>query len=479
MIDYKLMKHQKDAVFKSDLQPDLFLAWDMGTGKSCATINMIRNRCQDAGRLRRTLIIGPRIVLHNWKREFDMFSKIPQKAIHVLDGTIKKRVEKVHALKEYPAIFITNYESFQKKEFCDAIKQWGPEILVVDEAHYVKSYKSKRAKNIAEIADICDHRYLLTGTPILNNAMDLFMQYRILDGYLGGRSTFGHNFFVFRSRYFVDANAAWNSKPGHFPNFVPRQGAYKEMMATIARKTLRAEKKDCFELPPLVTQFFEVPMSPEQERVYKEMKKYFVSYLESGEAVTAKLAVTKALRLQQIASGFMKTDEGEVKRFKKVPRLDALKEQLETITPGHKVIVWACFKENYEMIREVCEDIGVKCLELHGATKDKQAVVDEFNNDEEVRVLIGNPGAGGIGVNLVSSTYSIYYSRNFKLGDFLQSQARNYRKGSEQHDKITHQILVAPNTIDALINDALKQKLDISDQILSVINQKGDMYGLK
>ena len=446
-------------------------------GKTCAVINMLRQRYAEESRLRNTLIFAPLIVLKNWKKEFKMFSKISQNAIVVLEGPIKKRIAQIKESKG-PRILVTNYDAVQNKDFVKALKEWGPEILVCDESHNLKNYKSKRAKAVAEIADLCKHRYLLTGTPILNNALDLFMQFRVLDGYLGKNSTFGTNYFAFRGLYFEDENQAFASKPGHFPKFVPRASTYDILNEKIKHKMLRVLKKDVLkELPPLVVEDRFISMGAEQERAYSQMKRDFVTFvkskLASGEprAVVAKLAVTKALRLQEIVSGYAKTEEGDIYRFDDVPRLALLEELLRELCVDHKVIVWAVFKENYKMIREVCEKIGVKCVEIHGdiPNKEKYANQDTFNNDASCRVLIGNPNAGGVGINLVASDYSLYYSRDFKLASDLQSEARNYRKGSEIHEKVTRVNLITPGGIDEIINDALLDKMDISERVIDKI----------
>ena len=475
MIDFDLMQHQKDVIYRSQFEPHLFLAWEMGTGKTCAIIQILRQLYGNHGALRKTLILAPKVVLDNWKDEFKKFSKIPPDYIHVLKGPVKKRAEYFASMDAFSSIAITNYDALQSQELTDAIIKWGPDILICDESHFLKNYQSKRAKNVAKISDVSRHKYLLTGTPILNNAMDLFMQYRVLDG----GKTFGHNFFVYRSRYFYDTNAGWKGSKNHFPNWQPREGSQHKLMALMADNTLRVEKEDCMDLPPLIVQDAKVELGLEQRKHYNEMKKYFMTYIK-GEVSVAQLAITKALRLQQIVSGFVKTDEGKIHRIKKNPRLDALKEYLEILTPNHKVIVWACFKENYKMIGEICDKIGIRYAELHGSVneKDRREAIRSFNNDAGMRVLIANQGAGGIGINLVSATYSIYYSRGFKLGDDLQSAARNYRRGSEIHAKITRINLVANETIDGLIADALKLKIDLSNSFLDYIKRNGSKYGL-
>lgn len=474
MIAYELMEHQKQAIFRSSFQRDLFLAWEVGTGKSCGTINILRQRYAEAGRIMRTVIICPLIMTKKWKAEFGLFSRVDPAQIHILEGSIAKRIQTIKNMKDYAGIFITNYDAFQNKDLADAFMGWQPEILVCDESHVLKNYKSKRAKEVARIADICKHRYLLTGTPILNNAMDLYMQFRILDGYLGKGATFGTNFFVFRGQYFRDANASWAGKPSYFPKWEPRESAYQELMDKIGAKTLRVRKSDCLDLPPFVVEELPVELSTEQRRMYEQMKKEFVTWIdkekESGtpKAVVARLAITKALRLQQIVSGFVKTDSGEEIRIKDCPRLEALRDLLEMICVENKVIVWACFKENYKMIAEVCKSLDLKYVEAHGdvANKDKFEAVRQFNSDPSIKVFIGNQGAMGVGIDLIPATYSVYYSRGFKLGDDLQSEARNYRRGSEIHDKVTRINLVAPDSTDQLIADALSMKIDISEAIL-------------
>ena len=161
MIDFKLMPHQKEAIEKSKNMPDIYLAFEMGTGKTCTTIQMIRARFTENKAIKNTIIVTPLITLKNWKEEFEKFSTIHPDAIHVLKGSTKKRAAQLKAIKE-PAIVITNYESFDSQEFFHAVKDWKPAILVADEAQALKNSQSKRAKKIALKADECDNRYLLS-----------------------------------------------------------------------------------------------------------------------------------------------------------------------------------------------------------------------------------------------------------------------------------------------------------------------------
>lgn len=456
----------------AEVIPDLGLFFEMGTGKSRSIVEILRRRFAAYNRIRKTLIFAPIVVCQNWKHEFALYSKINPKDIIVLTKSGKAREkELVKALGENldaNKIVITNYEAVQMEAVMSIIMHWRPEILVCDESQRLKNPQGKRAKLVAAISDMVQHRYILTGTPILNSPMDIFQQFRILDG----GATFGRNFFSFRSTYFIDRNEKWKGKQSYFPKWEPITDKFPDLQNKISAKALRVLKKDCLDLPPLIRQTITVEMSPEQKRIYKEMAEEYVAFIKSHEsesrAVVAQLAVTKALRLQQIISGFAKDDRGEIHRIA-CPRLTVLSDLLETITQTSKAIVWCVFKENYQMIQEVCKDLGIEYREIHGEIShaDRQTGMQEFRENPNIKVMIANQAAAGVGINLIEASYSVYYSKNFSLEQDLQSEARNYRGGSEVHEKVTRIDLIAENSIDELVNEALLNKQNISDRILS------------
>lgn len=468
--------HQKKAVAFSFQHRDVALLWMMGTGKTGATINILRGRYATYKRLLRTLILAPPVVLKNWQREFKLHSRINEKDIIVIRGTGQKRIDQLKETinGQQPKIILLNYEALLNKEVFELLSGYAPEVLVCDEAHRVKNFKSKRAGLVAKLAEQTLHNYILTGTPILNSLLDLFQQFKILDR----GETFGKNFYAFRGLYFEDENARWASKPGHFPKFVPRPSAYQDLQKRIYRKSLRVTKEECLDLPPLIKTTREVELSDEQKRMYKEMKNDFLTFVKSKakdpSAVVAQLAVTKALRLQQIISGFAKDEDGTVHTLDDVPRLQVLRELLEElVAQENKVIVWSVFKENYKQIQKVCDELGIRATQIHGgiSLRDKEQAIKDFSEDPTVRVMIANQKAGGIGISMVSAAYSIYYSKSFSLEDDLQSESRNHRGGAEIHDKITRIDLVAPGTIDELVTDALNKKQNISDLVLSWVDK--------
>lgn len=467
LVPFKIQpwKHQVQGIERALSQRDFAFFYDMGTGKTATTINTVRNLYKKNGRVMRTLILCPVVVCENWRREFYAHSQVGH-LIKVLHGPQKKRIEdfKMGISTKPQHIFTTNYEALQMKELTQLILNWKPEILICDESQRLKNHESQRAKMAYLIARNTEHNYILSGSPILNSPMDIFMQYKIMDR----GATFGDNFFIFRHRYFIDENAGMPQQR-YFPDWQIRDELINPLNDAIYSKAMRVMKKDCLDLPDLVRVEVPVDLSSEQARLYKEMKNDFITFLES-DSVTAQVAIVKALRLQQIVTGYIKTDMGQEIQLKENPRLKALEDILEDIPSTEKVIIWATFHENYRQISGLLEKMKINFVELHGGVKgsERQKNIDAFQKDPETRVMLANQAAGGVGVNLTAASYSIFYSRNFSLEQDLQAEARNYRGGSEIHQKITRIDLIARKTIDEIIAEALKGKQDLAEKVLEL-----------
>jgi SNF2 family DNA or RNA helicase len=470
--------HQREAVARALTSNELGLFFEMGAGKTKCAIDIIRHQFNSNRRKLRTLILGPVAVLYNWKHEIKLHSNIPLEDVHVADGTGSKRVAAVQDFcfakgSSRDGIVIVNYEALARaKPMFETIKTWEPEIIICDESHMLKNHQAEQTKRVTALADKAKYRYILTGTPILNSPIDVFSQFRILD--LG--ETFGTNFFVFRSTYFHDANERWAGRPGHFPKYLPRPSKFPELSDLIAKKSMRILKKDCLDLPPRIEQTVVVRMTKPQSKAYAQMKNEFMAWVENQrenktEAAVATTAMTKALRLMQIASGFVTTEEGTVVDLGANEKLELVEQYLTELTPEHKVILWCCFKHNYKQLAQVCTKLGVKHVFITGeqSAKEKQDSVNSFASDPDVRVVIANRRAGGTGINLTQASYSIVFSRNFSLAEELQSMDRNHRGGSQIHEKIVKIDLVTEDTVELKVLEAIQNKHDVSTQIIDFI----------
>lgn len=465
----KPWQHQLEAIDRAKALKEFALFFEQGCGKTSTAINILRHWMAQENAHIPTLIFCPPIVIENWKKEFGVHSKL-ERYVVCLTGPQVKRAELLRKkiIYEENVIAVTNYEALLMTDLMLEVEKWKPRALILDECHKIKTHNAKRTKAATRLSDTCEYKLLLSGTPILNSSMDIYSQFRVLDG---GES-FGKNFYQFRGRYFYDKNSGMPTQR-HFPNWQLKPSAMGELQDKIKKKAIQVKKADCLDLPPLVRQVIHVPMTPEQEKLYKAMKTEFIAYLDD-KACVAQLAITKALRMQQIVSGFVKFADGTQKRLADTPRMAALKDLLETITPEHKVIVWAVFKENYDQIRQVCNELGIAYAECTGEMSHTQKMdsVERFSSDPSCRVFFGHPLSGGIGVNLVAASYSIWFSRNFSLEADLQAEARNHRGGSEIHQKITRIDLVTPGTIDELVTERLSGKEQLGAEMLRSLREK-------
>lgn len=471
-----LWKHQESGVNQAVevLKENNFMfgefafIFDVGTGKTGTLITTLRKIFSTHKRIPTTLICSPVITLENWANEWSIFSKVDEKHVIVLKGPVKKRIKTIEdSMKKLngECIFITNYEGIRTKDLANKLVEIKPEILVCDESHRAKTHNSKTTKVLNKIADETKFRYILTGTLITNSEFDIFSQWRILDK---GKS-FGRNFYHFRNKYFYDNNAGM-PKAKYFPDWRIRSGSHADMDTYLKLRSLKAIKEDCIDLPDLVEKTIKVDPTPEQKRVHNEIAKKLIAEINEGVYATAENALTKTLRLAQVSSGFIKTEDDKTREIKN-DKVKALKELLfDLCVEGkEKVIVWAVFKHNYEQIRRVCDALNIRYKEGHGGVRNVFQEVSDFN-DGDYSVLIGNPSSIGIGVNIKSASTSISFSQTFSLEQKLQKNARNYRGGSVLlHSKITRISLVTKGTIDELIEQALEKKLTTANKILDLV----------
>jgi DNA excision repair protein ERCC-6 len=501
-------------------KPYFALFWDMGTGKTKQACDIIRLICYRLNRVPTTLIICPVVVLDNWKREIELHTNIPVTTISIIDGITKlngsvvknpqRKLKIQQATQPGKQIFIINPETIAATKSRSKAKRIGEdwtvwenlidandfEAVIVDEVHLFKNFKGTRTKALHKFSKRpgLKFRYTLTGTPILQDALDLWSQFYILDP-----NILGENYYSFRSQYFYDLNAGMPSNV-HFPEYVPKDEKYfkrfgynenedLQMLSKILYQNAdRVMKNQVLELPKMHYEKIAVPFTAKQELIYNDFKKYLVAFLDSKDAkkklkeaieledfdlpdvMKADTAIVQTIRLQQIICGIFTNEAGEQTEIES-NRLNILRELLKGIFAKDvtaKVIVWTVFKPTYALIESVCTDLGLKAVFLTGLQnkKEKQDNVDAFNNDPNVHVIIANQGAGGTGVNLTASNKSIYYSRSFNLAHDLQSEARNYRGG--QTREVTRYDLVTFGTIDEHVLERLKYKQKNAEDILKV-----------
>lgn len=421
---------------------------EVGVGKTPPLITVI-SRLVATGKVEKILVIASNSILDNWSKELNQWGTGLTHTI--LRGDKQKRRD---LLKSKSIIYLINYEGV-RVIFPELLAQkW--DMIVCDEIHHIKSPKgSKKTPTqswlVRQLGRLARSRKGLTGTVVTNDLEDVWAIAEFIDP-----AIFKCNFWGFKSRFMLNENA--NKSWLNFPKWVPKPGAVQEVQKLLEPYAIRFSKREVLKfLPPVLFERRYIDLEGEQKKTYNELRRHFVTELD-GEEFAALQILTRVTKLLQIASGFVYRENEETYRFKQSAKLKELKSVLEEI--GNKqVLIWAAFREDMSMIVEALADNMPKFINGDTPVDRRQEFVDQFNAGE-VRYLIANPSCMGEGVTILSP-YVIYYSRNYKLGERIQSLGRSDRPGAEKFENVTVIDLIAKDTVDNRVMIALENKEDL------------------
>jgi len=360
-------------------------------------------------------------------------------------------------------IFVINVEAFSTPRGAEAAEafcyQNAENIVIIDESTTIKNRKAARTKNIIALQRRAKYRRILTGSPITKSPMDLFSQC----SFLAEKALGFNSYFAFQARY---ANVQKRTMGHRSFQQITGYRRLDELSEKLDRFSSRVLKEECLDLPVKVYVRREIELTPEQERLYKQMKKLALAKLESGELATTASVLTQIMRLQQICCGHLQPDDGEIQLIKN-NRLNELLDLSEELQG--KAIIWATYTHDIQQIAYALRDrFGPDSVATYyGATPqdERQEIVNRFQDrNDPLRFFIGQPKTGGYGITLTAANTVIYYSNSYDLEIRLQSEDRAHRIG--QTNKVTYIDLVSPNTIDERILEALRNKIDIAGKVL-------------
>jgi SNF2 family DNA or RNA helicase len=468
-----LWPHQQKAVEMARTRNNFALLFDMGTGKTRTMIEILREDFNAHKKIRKTLIFAPLSICQQWKAEFAKYSKITPDLIYVLTQSGRKREDSLRKLTQLGgrAIVVTNYEAVGIKGFYSALLDWCPEIIIADEGHRLKNSGSERAKRIYPLALTAERRFVLTGTLFTNSMLDIFGPFKFLEP-----SIFGPSYWKFRNSFFYDKNARMPAHV-HFPDWQPMPNAKDRISGIIADSSVQAKKSECLSLPPLLREIVPLTIQGAQLKAYQAMEKEYVAELK-GKTVISEFAMSVGLRLRQILAGFLSAKAGDKPEyFDENPRIQAVSDLLDGIGK-EKCIIWCNFEPTYKQLGDLLTKLDIPHVFLTGqqTAVQKQAALESFQGDG-AQVLVSNPSAGGVGLNLAQAPYAIYFDKSYNLEHYLQSSARNHRAGSEQFSSVTQFSLQAQGTIDEAIEIALSGKEELGKVILDWAREKALAIG--
>jgi SNF2 family DNA or RNA helicase len=215
-----------------------------------------------------------------------------------------------------------------------------------------------------------------------------------------------------------------------------------------------------------------VSLTDEQFKMYEQLRNLAMTMLDGGKLVTAPAVITQILRMQQVLSGHLKTDDGEMVYFPS-RRMDALTEIMQE--HGGKAIIWSRFRYDIQQITAMLnKEFGEGCAAAYyGDTPDEERndIVRNFQNpDHPLRFFVGNQATAGYGLTLTEADLVVYFSNSFSLEHRLQSQDRVHRIG--QRRAVTYVDLISSGTIDEKIVESLRNKIEIGAKVLNEEVQK-------
>ena len=440
------LSHQKEAIQKLVENKKYILADDMGLGKTTSTI-IASLECG----AKKTLIICPATLKINWKREIENYSN---KSVYIAEG---KNFSTEHDFVIINYDILKNFHDPKKKEDSQIIRA-NFDLVVVDEAHYIKNAQAQRTKLINDIVKKVDRLWLLTGTPMTSRPIDYYNLLNLVD------SPVAKNWMAYVIRYCsgyqfkVGARKVWN---------VMGASNLEELRDRTSNLTLRRLKEDVLDLPEkIITPVYLRLKSKEYEEVMGEYYNWYEKNPEESKSLTVQF--TKLTKVRQIVAN------------EKISQTIELAENI--IEQDKKVIIFCNFTDS---LNKIVEHFGKSAVKVDGSMskQERQFSVDQFQENDKIKVFVGNIKAAGVGLTLTKAEAVIMNDLSFLPSDHSQAEDRAYRYGQKNNVLVYYPIF--ENTIEGIIYDILNNKKqviatvmgdnlsggDVAEEILKRINE--------
>jgi len=461
----KPYKHQLTALEKSWNKETYAYFMEMGTGKTKVLIDNM-SMLYDKGKIDGALIVAPKGVVKTWYEQ-ELPTHLPDHIENVsilwqsnITKTQQEKLESLFEIETALHILVMNVEAFSTDKgikFASKFLNSHKVLMAIDESTTIKTPTAKRTKNIINLGKYAKYRRIMTGSPITKNPLDLYTQCEFLDPYLLNHSSY----YSFRNRY---AEMKTMHIRGRSIQVVHAFQNLSELSDKVKGFSYRVLKEDCLDLPPKNFIKRHVTLTPNQKKVYQQMKKEAIATL-NGKVTSTMTVLTQLMRLHQITCGHFTADDGSTQSVES-NRLNELMSVLEE-TEG-KAIIWANYQLSVsEIIQRIIKEYGKDSyVHYYGLTsqEDRQDFIRKFQNDPKCRFLIGTPQTGGYGITLTQANTVIYYSNGYDLEKRLQSEDRAHRIG--QTKTVTYVDLICEDTVDEKIVKALRNKINIASEVM-------------
>lgn len=409
------------------------IADEMGLGKTVQVLAWLRLHPE----IRPVLIVCPASLKLNWRNEAVKWLDNPD--IYVVNG---KKIELEHE------IYIINYDILKNHL---SLLYMGFQVIICDESHYLKNHKTKRTKYVKELSDNIPNKILLTGTPVTNRPKELWQQLNIID------PTTYPKFFQFGIKY---CDAKQNQYGWDFSG----ASNVDELNDELKSIMIRRKKKDVLtELPDKRRSTIYFDLKKNNLKEYRLAENNFKKWLIDNDK-----DVSKAMRAEFL------THINALRNLSVDGRIDNIIEWIaDFIDSGEKLVVFAHHHKVIDKLYENFKDVSVT---LTGETKteDRQKAVDDFQNNPDIKLFIGNIKAAGVGITLTASSNVAFIEVPWAPSDLVQAEDRVHRIG--QKNAVNIYYLLSEDTIDNTMIDILHKKADIIDKIIDGKETEFNMF---
>ena len=425
------------------------LADDMGLGKTIQILAIILKYINgNQENKKASIVVSPSSLTLNWYNEAKKFA--PTLKVCVIRGNNKERKEIIDKIENYDLI-ITSYDLLKRDIELYKNKKYKFRYAIADEAQYLKNSNTQNAKAIKSI--LADTRFALTGTPIENSLAELWSIFDfIMPEYLFGYKEFKHEYEI---------------------PIVKEQDeeAMKKLKMLIEPFVLRRTKKEVLtELPEKTITVLNNEMTEEQEQIYlsylMQAKKEVAEEVDAKGFEKSQIKILAALtRLRQICCHpklFIENYNGECSK------LDQCMEIIEEgISANHKILLFSTYTSMFDIIEKKLKKKDIEYFKLTGATKveDRIKIVDEFNENSNIKVFLISLKAGGTGLNLTGADMVIHYDPWWNLSAENQATDRAYRIGQKNNVQVYK--LITKNSIEEKIYELQERKAKLADDMLN------------
>ena len=446
---HKPFAHQIETACFLTLHRRAFVFNDPGTGKTFSAL-WAADYLMNIKQVRRCLVLCPLSIMHDaWMSSIGK-SIIHRSAIAAHHTQASRRIEMVQGDYEF---VVVNYDGLNL--IADEVINDGRfDLVIVDEANAYKNSSTKRWKSLNRILKPDTMLWMMTGTPASQSPVDAYGLAKLVNP--NGVPKFA---------------TAWRDKVmNKLTKFkwVPKVNAQQDVYDAL-QPAIRFTKEECTDLPPVLTETREVPLTPQQVKYYRLLKDRMVLQA-AGETITAVNAAAGVSKLLQISAGAAYTDDKEVVEFDCAPRLNVLLEVLEETS--RKVIVFAPFRHSIETIATFLQRHNVQAEVVHGdiGVNKRTDIFKRFQTTDSPRVLVIQPQAASHGVTLTKADTVVFYGPVMSVETYLQCIARADRIGQDSTSVTV--IHLQGSEIEKRMFKQLEKRVEGHDLLLSLYREE-------